>query len=151
MIILQAHISPADAGSIRGRIEAAIHLVLSELSIPPSVVKVVVALLTWRKHLAVYDCWQVMSGLIDKHTEWDRLLWDTKSPLVVFQGEHIHDASYMWLYKTLAADMELKGVFLADEYVYTDLALLYARALKKRVHRYAQPILDAVYIDDIRL
>ncbi|KAF5313775.1 hypothetical protein D9619_013682 [Psilocybe cf. subviscida] len=126
--IEQNHCLPStETENILLRIDNLIQSVFSKLSIDAPRRRVPAALITLRKLINVEGFWRDVPpdfGPLSKW-EWTRKLYKYDSS--IFQ-DHVSDASSLWLCKTLAMDAEMNGVFFADGTLYTDVALLYARA-----------------------
>lgn len=59
------------------------------------------------------------------------LAYEVMDRIMIFE-DHIREASYLWLFKAMATDLEINGSFFADGNLYAGLALLYAQAQVKR-------------------
>ncbi|KAF5313772.1 hypothetical protein D9619_013686 [Psilocybe cf. subviscida] len=126
--IEQNHCLPStETENILVRIDNLIQSVFSKLSIDAPRRRVPAALITLRKLINVWGFWLDVNPDFGPLSEWEWIteLYDNESS--IFQ-DRVRDTSSLWLCKTLAMDAEMNGVFFADGTLYTDLALLYARA-----------------------
>ncbi|KAF5313767.1 hypothetical protein D9619_013678 [Psilocybe cf. subviscida] len=118
---------PMETEAILGRIDTLIQSAFAKLSIDGPLGRVPATLLTLRKLIDVSDFWE------DIHPDFGPLFkWEWTSELyknhsLIFQ-EHIRDTASLWLCKRLALNVEMNGTFFSDGNLYTDVALLYARA-----------------------
>lgn len=123
-----------ETGRVHNCYQHVIQSAFSQLLISPTVVRVIAALLTWRNHIDIYDCWDGMRNVVDQHHELLGLTYGAKH-LEMVSHDHIREASYLWLCKTLAVDVEMNASFFAEGSVYAELALLYAQAQEEEAHR----------------
>ncbi|KAF5313749.1 hypothetical protein D9619_013695 [Psilocybe cf. subviscida] len=112
---------------ILGRIDNLIQSVFSKPSIDAPLRRFPAALMTLRKLINVEGFWDDVHPDFGPLSEWVWIDELFERFINIFQDD-VCDASSLWLCKTLAMDAEMNGIFFADGTVYTDIALLYARA-----------------------
>lgn len=95
------------------------------LSISPDVMRVVGGLLTWRKNFMVLNCWIEMRTVVDQY-DWCARLLAPEYYQIIFTDD-IRNASYSWICKVLASNVEMGSSFFNDGRLYADVALLYAQ------------------------
>jgi hypothetical protein len=90
--------------------------------------RVFTALLTWRKHLDIWNCWYNEDHLLDQKYGCNDLISSLNCKGGLDIDVNICEAACLWLYKILAVDAKITGLFFDDGNIYTDLTLLYAQA-----------------------
>ncbi|KAF5326901.1 hypothetical protein D9619_004603 [Psilocybe cf. subviscida] len=130
--IEQHHLlSSAETEHIRGCIHKTIQSVVSsEPLIYANSLKVIAGLLTCYKHVDTRICW-LETRDVSSLDEGRGLAYEVMDRIMIFE-DRIREASYLWLFKAMAIDLEINGSFFADGNLYAGLALLYAQAQVKR-------------------
>ncbi|KAF5313778.1 hypothetical protein D9619_013689 [Psilocybe cf. subviscida] len=128
--IEHSHLLPAtETEPILDRIDNLIESGLSKLSIGAPLRRLAATLLTLRNLINVKGFWHNVRPDFGPLSDWYSV-----SELYNYRPysfhHHIHDMSSLWLCKTLAMDAEMNGAFFSDGTLYTNVALLYARAAK---------------------